>query len=422
MPANPTTELKENTNQYLFFRLLYDVADFVTWAYYIILLLRASNNSISLIVINHAIVYAGIMIGYVLGSAILGRMGYLANYRIANLLLLLTCILTVLTLPHILEVNLMLALVRGMGRGCFLVAHHMFYMHEIHGTNRSRLLNLLVSTNYIFGIVFPFIVGGAISAYGYEWIFLIGVGLYGFGILIPWKYNKVPRNNFDMAELRQLTRRRGFKRWSGLIMFSEFTGNIKAISLAVIPFILLGSEFEVGLLASGLAIVAAAMTFAHRNDKFRHKIRLGYLGGLMIGISNLILGVVWSIPTLVLRGLGVNVGHAFYSPAMEELNYKNRESVLSNFIEQSTIEVNLYVEVLLFISRLIAGVVMMVALFVFEINSIVLLQGFILISAFSELLHLWLNNWVNQILRRGKPTESTYHSPLVSAPLAAHRI
>jgi hypothetical protein len=422
MPANPSTELKENTNQYLFFRILYDVADFVTWAYYVILLLRASDNSISLVFVNHAIVYAGLLIGYVVGSALLSRVGYLGNYRIANLLLLLSCILTVITLPHILEVHAVLALIRGVGRAFFLVAHHMFYMHEIHGTNRSRLLNLVVSINYIFGIAFPFIVGGAISTYGYEWIFLVGIGLYLFGTFIPWKYNKVPRNQFNLSELKDVTRRRGFKRWSGLVLTSEFTNSLKLQCLAVIPFLLLGSEFEVGLLASGLAIVAAVMTFAHRNDKFRVKIQLGYFGGLVIGISNLILGAFWSIPALVIRGLGINAGNAFYSPAIDELNYKNRESVLSNFLEQTTIEINLYVEVLLFISRVAASLVLMVALFVFEIDSFALLQGFILISAFSELLVLWLNILVNKVLRRSGQNESTYHSPLVSAPSVVHKI
>jgi len=422
MPTTESHQLKENTVQYLFFRILYDIADYVTWGYYTILLLRASDNAISVIFLNQTILYAGIFIGFVLGSMLINRSGYLGTYRIANALLLLSCFLTLLTLPQVLEVHLVLALIRGIGRAFFYVGHNMFYTNEIHGLNRSRLVNLLISISYIFGIVFPFFIGGAITVYGYEWIFIVGAGLYGFGIVIPWTFNKVPKQQFDMAELKPLMRRRGFKRWSTLTLSAEFINTLKVQSLSIIPFLLLKSEFEVGLLASALAIAAAFMTFAHRNDKFRRKVQLGYIGGFIVSISNLILAVFWNIPALILRGLGANVGMALYSPPVEEISYRNKESVLGNFLEESTIEVDLYVEALLFIGRMAACITLVLALVLLNIQGIVMLQALMLIIAFSEILILWLNMVVNKVLRRGGSTETTYYPPLVPAPLAVHKI
>ncbi len=393
---------KGDTNaQYLFFRLLFDVANVVTWTYYIILLLRASNNSVAVVFLNAGGYNTGIILGSFLASFFLSKLGYARSFRLSNFLLVICTILTLATLPNILTFHILLAVLRGIAKAFYFVPSNMYNLKEVRGAKRSSFLNLTISIDYIIGIALPVVVGGSIVAYGYTWIFVVGIMLYLVGSLYRWGGNKIPHDVLNFAQLRPLMRRRGFKRWSISVVFMEFFNELQVDALSIIPFLFLGNEFSVGLLLSGLGFVAAIMTFLHRKDKFKRKLNMGYFGASVIGISNLLFGIIWTLPSMILRGTAVTVGGAFNDPATQEYSYRNKELVLGTYMGEATVEVDLYLEVLYYIARLSAAFVVGIAVMSLQVNESSVLQFIVIITSFNAVVILLLNGWVSNILSRG---------------------
>jgi hypothetical protein len=138
----------------------------------------------------------------------------------------------------------------------------------------------------------------------------------------------------------------------------------------------------------------------------------------------MLLGILWALPMLVLRGTFITIGNSIYDPPAQELSFRNKELVLGNFLSATVVEIDLYLEVIYFVGRIAAIIFLLVFMFSFQIDQSVLLRAIILFTGGNTIILLALNVWVGKVLRRGGFRQQPQaEMPLpVPAPLAAHRI
>ena len=343
----------EFANEFLFFRVALMLGNAVSWSYYMILLLRESNNDISTVFLNSGVQHAGLALGFLVASAFLNKLGYLKVFRISFFFQFIILIVTLLTLPRILEVHLILALFRGVFRGMFWSASNTYQLREIHGTPRSKLFSTLTGLSYIIEVILPITIGGLIVNYGYELVFVVGAAVFLVAAVYPWKYNKKPRDPFKLSKIKQFSLRPGFKRWFALSLFDEIFGNQRALALMVLPFLFIGDEFGVGALGSLLGFVSGLVVFIHRSDSIKKKLKFGYFGSVIIDIANVGLALVWNLPALIIRGIAAKIGFALYTPPRNDLFYRNRELLMGDFSHQGAVEMELLAEIIRFAARML---------------------------------------------------------------------
>lgn len=375
--------------------------ELIVWSYYTILLLKASNNYIPLIFIAYGVLHAGGMLGFVLGGIFFNKLGYLNSFRLSNGILLLTALLCFLTLPFILDVALPLMVLRGIGMGLFWNGVHLYNIRELNMEDRSRFIGLLYSLASILTIALPVLAGALITfSGGYEWIFLLGSAIYLVGTIYPWTYNKVPRDTLTVIELRDISNRRGFKRWALSTFAEEVLLNQRVTVLTMLPFLFIGNEFGVGVLGSAIGLMSALVSFIHRNDDLKRKVHFGYIGATIVTACSSLLAIFWGLPLLILRELVSKLGFAFYEPVAANLHYHIKELFLGDFKEQFAIELQEYAEFFLFLGRMFNLLLFTIIFFVFQFDALVVIRVIFAVSIIREFFFFTLNLRIAESLKR----------------------
>lgn len=360
----------------------------MAWSYYVFLLLRSSSNDFGLVFINFGSVAIGQLLGYFVGAVYLNKIGYLGIFRIHNVILFVVAILTLLTLPHILEVHVVIGLMRGIGNGFFWLGSGVYSLREILGSTRGKIISILNSGATLLSIVLPVLTGAIIVSMGYEWIFLISSAIYFIGIIYPWRGTKFPRDVFKPSEISNFSKRKWFKTWSIFVVLYEISGDQRNMIIMMLPFIFIGNEFGVGVFTSVIGFFSAVFIFVHRNDDIVKRIRMGYLGSSIVDIATIILTLVWSLPALVFRSITATLGFGLFTPVESDLNYRLREQLLGTFNQESAIEMQVYVEVLLTLARVLNLIFFLVVFYILNVNALVLIQVLLAVGAVRELIFM----------------------------------
>jgi len=386
--------------QFIFFQNVLVLGDLVVWTYYMVLLLRASNRDPMTVFTNQGILYVGLTTGLFIGSLLLNRLGYQHLFRLSYLLLSLVTLLTLVTLPTVIEVHLVMAVLRGLVKGIFYAGQNVFNLREIHGLGRGRVVSIMLTGNILLQVLLPVLIGSLIVGQGYEITFVLGIILYALAALLPWDINKKPRAVFMMAELWNVAKKTGFKRWAGISFSTQMLANMREQLLTVIPFMyFFSNEFDLGVFQSLVALVGATILFTHRNDKLKKKINLGYLGGFVTAISTAVLSFIWTFPALAIRSLLTVLGYSYYSPVVNEIEYRNKELLLSDFIQESSVELMVFNEIIYLAARLTNLIILVLAFYALGTDTEHFLRTLLLITAIYEVLNLWLNEKLGHILK-----------------------
>lgn len=396
---------RELNNQFLFFCVVFTLADLVAWAYYSILLLRESNNDVAVVFTNFGMLYTGLMLGFLFEGKIFSKIGYKWSFRLSNILQAIVLGITILTLNDLLQIHLILALMRGVARGLFWDTKHLYAIKEIHAGERAKLISLIYSLDAVLGVILPFLIGAVISSLGFEgyaWTFAAGIVIYLLAAIYPWEFNKVPRDKMSIKDFWAISKKKGFKRWAALSIGMEVINNQRTMIITVLPFLFIGDEFGVGLLGSAVGLAGAVLAFWHRNDFDIKRIKLGYLGGAIIDLSTIGLIIVWNLPALVIRSLLVKLGIALHNPIMQDKIYQVRELIVGDFTDQYSVEVQQYSEFFLYVGRLINLVLFIFLFFVWKIDQDTILRGLLAITLISEIPNLFLHSKLVEQLSRGK--------------------
>lgn len=341
------------------------------------------------------------MTGFFIGTKFLHRIGYLNTFRLSNIGMVLSLLFAVLFLNQIVAVSFLVSIFWGLSVGLFWGARHICSIRELGKDERGHLMNLLVSLSSVAEVALPLLSGSLISNQGYLWAFLLGAAVFAVGVMAPWKYNKRPTDVFSLQQLNYLAKRPGFRTYSGILLTDGFLVTLRDICLTILPFLLIGSELGVGILASFVALAGAIISFVHRRDNLKRKVFSGYIGASIITVFNLFLVTIWSLPALVVRGVGIKLGSSFFDPIDAQIDYYNSELLLGNFRQEGAVEMLVWREFLLFVGRIITVGVCILIILLVTLDIQVFLRIILVISAARELTALFRQARLNNKLHFG---------------------
>lgn len=400
MLKQTATTIRSTIIQLAYFHTTFICGEIAIWSYYTALLLRAADYSIDVVILNIAATHLGTMLGFVLCGIGFSRLGYTWSYRISNLVYALACIISLATLPQILHVHLFIGLMRGLAQGFYWLPHHVFNIKDIGGDNRKHVYGKLLASTDLIAILLPPLAGALIGLEGYDWLFMLGAVFYFAACFMRWSNVPAKQEVLRLSEMRKIARRRGFKQWAGITFIEEFALTLRNVSIVILPFLLLESEFEVGLFFGLLGFFSATIKIwqGYRADKMLFK--LGTIGGWIVVLSNFFLIVFWNLPGLVVRSLVSKIGFAFYDQAKVELKYRGREMLLGDFRQQYSLEIQEYSELFLFCGRIFGIIVLVTGFYAFKFETLTFLLIAFAISSVREVVSLWLDAWLLRYLRR----------------------
>lgn len=345
---------KQIINQFILFKLTHILIGIVIWGYYYILLFR-ETGSLQVILTDSLIYGVSLTVGFITMSFYIDKLGYLNAFRVSSLLHALSLFLVYLFLPELGSLYLVFAIVRGFSHGLFWPIDHAIKLKEIHGPARGKMFSIVESIALLMRMVVPVLAGALITlSDGYELSFLLGTGIALSSIFIPFTHNKKTRSQITSSEIVRILNRKYFNSFAFLTILHASTEILLSVSFTLIPFILLGKEFDVGALTSVVGFVAVLAAWFDSNFSFKSRLRLGYLGYTVYVILTMILSLAWSIPILVIRSLGISFTQSVGTPVKLEIDYKIRDKILGDFEDESALEFNLITEILTLIGRVVA--------------------------------------------------------------------
>lgn len=386
--------------QVAYFHTVFVCGEIAIWTYFTSLLLKAADYSIEVVILKLTASYVGVMIGFALAGIGFSRLGYTWNYRISNIILALSCLLALIFLPQILNVYILIGLLRGVAGGFFWLPHHVFNLKDVGGDARKVMYSKLLASSDLIAILLPPLAGALINLQGYDWLFLLGFLFYFAAIFMRWTNVPIKQEVFKLAELKKITKRYGFKAWAVITFTEEVFLNMRNISTVILPFLLITSEFEVGIFLGIIGFFSAFIKLwqGYRSDK--KLFFYGTLGAWIVVLSNFILVVFWNLPGLFLRTIISRLGFAFYDQAKVELKYRGREMLNGDFRQQYSLEVQELAEFLMFLARISSVLITFAGIYWLKIDAMQMLLVIFVLSAFREPIGLWLDTWFLRQLKR----------------------
>lgn len=396
---------RENRHQLIFFSFVFYLTNLIGWGYYNILLLQESGNAVEVVFLNQGMMYVGVMLGFILSGRFFSQLGYLNNFRFANALDASIIIVTVLTLPSILEIHLPIAVFRGVVHGIFWNSRHLFNTREVNGAERSQLISLLYSLEAFMIVAMPILVATMIETTGFEIVFVLSALINIFALVYPWSHNKIPKDTLAVSDFKLIRKRPGFYRWAALLVGQEILTNQRVLALIVLPFLFIGDIFGVGLFISAVGLVGVFLALWRRKDNRVVRLKWGYVGAGIVTTATLGLIYFWTLPALIVRDIFAKLGFAMYSPAESDLNYRNRELMTGDMRQQLGLEIQQYSELFMFVARMINLIMFLFVFFVFKVDQETVLKVILIISLLREIPSLYSHAKLNESLRRGKSSE-----------------
>jgi hypothetical protein len=343
----------ELLSQFVFFNMSFAIVDIVLWSFYAILLYRATGQFEALI-LDRLIHFTSLWIGFVNGSFLVNRFGYRNIFRLSFLLQSVSALLVVVFLSEISSMYIFFAVILGFPRGIYWATHHYFNLKELHGVSREVVINISQGVKLVLSILLPILAGSLITLRGdYKLVFFLSAIIYFFASVFPFRFNKVPQSKLTMKEVVMITKKKCFNKYSLLTMLITVFNTIFTLLFSIVPFLLIRDEFGVGALASFVGIIAAFISIFECKISYRNRIKIGLLGYFILGIVNVVFSVIWSLPSLFLRSIGVTLSTATSDTIENAIDYETRELILGNFKNESALEMNLINETLHFTARIV---------------------------------------------------------------------
>lgn len=346
--------------QFYWFRALFIFIGFFELSFYSILLYRATN-SFAVLGIDKAIFAVAIWTGFAFGSYLIHKIGYVASFRVGFALLSITTSALVLLLPQIDLSYPLIAILSGSGRGILWSVIHLYTLKEFSRNQRGKVFSSIVSLELILGIIMPVIIGALITYNGgYTTIYLIGAVLYFITAILPFQYNKIPKSKIRLSEFLFIARQKHFNTFSIYKLIDSGFNSLFGLLFSIIPFLFLHSEFNVGVLSSFIAVIAAVLALVQRNITFKRKITWGYIGTYISSLGTLLLSTIWTFPMLVIERLMDKVGVSLYGPVGSDVDMRTRNRFHKRFVDESAIEMNMTIETIYLLGRVIGTTIFVI--------------------------------------------------------------
>lgn len=376
----------EINNQILFFAAVSGLLVTAVLPFYYIALYKATDT-LSTFFVDRVFIFIGLWMGIVIFSFLVDRLGYVASYKVSYALQAVSFVVIFLLFDRIDDLFILFALLIGISRGTFWPIFHSVMLKEFPKTERGSLLNVIASMYRIQEIFIPIMVGAMIQFTGRtEYIFGLTAIVYFAVTLVSWRYNKKPRSKIQSKEINSILKSNTFKLYS-IVLFADDAINMMFASLLfIVPFILIGSEFGVGIFATVMGVVAALSSYYERNQPERLRITFAYGGYLLHGVMTVALSILWTVPALAVRGMSATLMGSISTPVMDSYEMQTRAKILGDTLEESAIELNMIMETIRMLSRVtvFTSVFILVEYLVSDPEDFI--RIFIFIIAFAQLV------------------------------------
>jgi hypothetical protein len=245
------------------------------------------------------------------------------------------------------------AIIRGFSRGVYWPADNAYTLKEMHGMDRGRVISILQSMALILNIIIPVLVGALITfSEDYRYVFILGAVLFFSSIVIPFSYSKKTRSSIRTKEIQYIFKRPHFNKFA--LTSATYAGflSIFEILFLIVPFLLLEEEFSVGILGSVIGVAAALTAWLDSKTTLKQRIQLGFAGYIIYASTTMILGLIWTVPVLFMRSVGLAFTNSVGSPARDDLDFRVRENILGSYNDESALEMNIVVELVYLLGRI----------------------------------------------------------------------
>lgn len=341
--------------QYYFLITIFTSAIFILDLFYSILIFKDTHD-IRFIILNFIIANTVNLIAYTIGSAILARTSFSFTTRISFIFMTLTGLFGFFFLGKIFNFYILFSIFRGISEGFYWVPTNLIALDGINKYSRSKIFSILNGSGTILSIVVPVLLGLFLSnTNDYKIIFILFAGVSSLGIIFPWHFEKLENISFKISNFGKIISHPDFFSFINIKAATASVWMLSGISGSLIPYIILKSEADVGILITISALFGAIIAFLTRNIKLKQKREIGFFSAfLKLGVD-ILLGLNLYPLFLYLNKLLDNLLAPALIPAEEELSLNVTDKFeIRNHI---SIELCLLREVIYYLSGLAFGLV-----------------------------------------------------------------
>jgi hypothetical protein len=296
--------------------------------------------SLSVLAVDALLGAFGAYAGYLLGVRLVRHRGYGRAIRTSFLLWTVLCFGTAMLSQHIAAVYMYLAVLKGLPGGMYSAATDTMMLREVKSTARSGFFQLNLAIEFVASMVLPAAVGALISVTGgYVWAFVAAGSVYTAGLFVPCRLPK-PEVFFTWRGMPQLLRRPHYAPHALNRTVANGMNQLNIVCYTIIPFLLLKSELNMGLLTSIVSVLAALVALGARRLKQHNNLRLGYAAYSVRALGALAFVNFWSAPYMMAWQLIGKVATPLHDPLQQSLDIHNDSLILGEDLQTRALQIN----------------------------------------------------------------------------------
>lgn len=382
------------------FKSLFKILDLGLWAFYAILLYKITGD-FRVLLLEALIFYTSLWLFFILGSFFLNKIGYIRTLKISFFFFALTTFSLFVFIKDLQYLFWIFAFLRAIPRGLYHPVENTFTVKEIPTNQRVAYINSFVSFELIMAIIVPALAGLLINFdESYKFIFLLATFLYLGLAISTLDSDKKSTTKVSIKEIMSILRMRNFRLFAVSVSYNGLMDVIFVLIFSIVPFLFLESEIKVGFLMSGISLLAAIFSLGEIKISFKKRVRLAYFGYLIKGGLTVAFAFFWNIPALIIRSVGLMLSFSLSDTLVEELNIDNKELLLGKERDESSIELNIILETIYFLTRIIAIVLILTILYILNQDFEKAIRVILVILGFWNVLLLSLQLLTRKSLSR----------------------
>lgn len=304
-------QLLSSTKQFLVARTLYDWAIYVFDMFYMTYIFKESGE-VKMVVVNILVTLSAVFAGFVLSAVVIPRIGVERSFRLSFVMYLVTGLAglylgNIGVLPYVL-----ISAIRGLAEGVFWATSNVVEFNGLPEDSRSRFYSVSKSINGVFDIVLPVILGYmlAVSNSLYP-TFILFSAICAIAVFMPYKFEIKRDLLVKWKNFGKIVRSPRFGSFSLMKMTLSASWVIDWLLWALVPFIVLGGELNMGIYLTIASLVGVVVSAVTNRLKIEKKANLGgrlwwigasmdlllaiFLTPLMLYVNTIVYSVIESV-------------------------------------------------------------------------------------------------------------------------------
>ncbi len=379
-----------SAKQFFLARTVYDWSIFVFDTFYMTTIFKESGE-IRDVVLNIIITLLTIYAGYVLGAIFLKRLGVEANLKLSYALYLLTGFIGIYLSQAGLVSFFLISIFRGLSEGFFWVSSNFVELVGVPKDSRGKIYSISNASYGIFSLIAPVSLGYLLTTFNTFLPIYALFSLFWFiGLLLPFDFKINHQISFSFAKFKNLFKQPKIGQYTLLKFLQSTMWMLDWFNFAVIPFVLLGNEFNMGVLLTISALINIAISYFTRNLHIKNKATWGGYLILVSSAFSALFAFNFTVFFLYLSNIVATLTGSISMPAEFDLSVR-----ATNIIENDEgmgNEVNLYQESVYTVARVILAAVLLFLGTLFD--NATLLPALIIVWVILRIVVYVLNFWL----------------------------